>query len=39
MEISVLHGSLIEAEVEAIVNAANSQGRMGGGVLKKGRRG
>lgn len=38
MEISVVHGSLIEAEVEAIVNAANSQGRMGGGVagfLKK----
>ena len=32
MEISVVHGSLIEAEVDAIVNAANSQCLMGGGV-------
>lgn len=38
MEIAVVHGSLIEVDVEAIVNAANSQGLMGGGVagfLKK----
>lgn len=38
MNIDVVHGSLIEADVEAIVNAANSQGLMGGGVagfLKK----
>ncbi len=38
METAVVHGSLIEVDVEAIVNAANSQGLMGGGVagfLKK----
>ena len=38
MKIDVMHGSLIEADAEAIVNAANSQGLMGGGVagfLKK----
>jgi O-acetyl-ADP-ribose deacetylase (regulator of RNase III) len=38
MEIDVMHGSLTEAHVEALVNAANSQGSMGGGVagfLKK----
>ena len=38
MEIAVVHGSLIEADAEAIVNAANSLGLMGGGVagfLKK----
>ncbi len=38
MRIDVVHGSLIDAEVEAVVNAANSQGLMGGGVagfLKK----
>jgi O-acetyl-ADP-ribose deacetylase (regulator of RNase III) len=38
VNIDVVHGSLIEADVEAIVNAANSQGQMGGGVagfLKK----
>jgi O-acetyl-ADP-ribose deacetylase (regulator of RNase III) len=32
VKIDVVHGSLIEADVEAIVNAANSQGLMGGGV-------
>lgn len=38
MKIDVVHGSLIEADAEAVVNAANSQGLMGGGVagfLKK----
>lgn len=38
MKVEVVHGSLTEMDVEAIVNAANSQGLMGGGVagfLKK----
>lgn len=32
MEIQVLQGSILEVEAEAIVNAANSGGWMGGGV-------
>ncbi len=32
MRIDVTHGSLLEAEVEAIVNPANSECMMGGGV-------
>lgn len=32
MEIEVKQGSILEAEAEAITNAANSQGWMGGGV-------
>lgn len=30
--VEIQQGSLLEADAEAIVNAANSQGRMGGGV-------
>lgn len=32
LEIKVVHGSILEADVQAIVNAANSLGEMGGGV-------
>ncbi|MBI3014850.1 MAG: macro domain-containing protein, partial [Candidatus Tectomicrobia bacterium] len=32
MEIEVQQGSILEARADAIVNAANSQGVMGGGV-------
>lgn len=32
MQVSVVHGSILDAEVEVIVNAANSLGIMGGGV-------
>src|ERR1051325_9655713 len=32
LRITVIHGSLLDADVEAIVNAANSLGFMGGGV-------
>jgi O-acetyl-ADP-ribose deacetylase (regulator of RNase III) len=32
IEIKVVHGSILDSDVEAIVNAANSQGIMGGGV-------
>lgn len=32
IEIKVMHGSILDADAEAIVNAANSQGIMGGGV-------
>jgi O-acetyl-ADP-ribose deacetylase (regulator of RNase III) len=32
LAITVLHGSILEAEAQAIVNAANSLGVMGGGV-------
>ncbi len=32
MEVEVLQGSILEVEAEAITNAANSQGWMGGGV-------
>lgn len=32
LEIQVIQGSILEAAVEAIVNAANSHGIMGGGV-------
>lgn len=32
VEITVVQGSILEAEAEVIVNAANSQGYMGGGV-------
>lgn len=32
IEIKVVHGSILDADAEAIVNAANSQGIMGGGV-------
>jgi len=32
MRIEICRGSLVEAEADAIVNPANGQGRMGGGV-------
>ncbi|MBI4401078.1 MAG: macro domain-containing protein [Nitrospirae bacterium] len=32
MQITVMQGSILEVEAEAIVNAANSRGIMGGGV-------
>ncbi len=32
LQITVVQGSILEAEVEVIVNAANSLGVMGGGV-------
>jgi len=32
IQIDVVHGSILEVEAEAIVNAANSHGIMGGGV-------
>jgi len=32
MELEIIQGSILEVEAEAIVNAANSQGWMGGGV-------
>ncbi len=32
MEIKIIQGNLLEAKVDAIVNPANSQGFMGGGV-------
>lgn len=32
MEVEIFQGSILEVEAEAIVNAANSQGWMGGGV-------
>lgn len=32
LEISVVHGSLLEVDAQVIVNAANSYGLMGGGV-------
>jgi O-acetyl-ADP-ribose deacetylase (regulator of RNase III) len=32
VEITVIHGSILDADAEAIVNAANSLGIMGGGV-------
>jgi O-acetyl-ADP-ribose deacetylase (regulator of RNase III) len=32
IEIRVIHGSILEVEAEAIVNAANGRGLMGGGV-------
>ena len=32
IEITVVHGSILDVEVDAIVNAANSLGIMGGGV-------
>lgn len=32
--ISVIQGSILEAEVDVIVNAANSHGSMGGGVAR-----
>lgn len=32
LHIAIVHGSILEAEAQVIVNAANSQGVMGGGV-------
>ncbi|RMH33643.1 MAG: macro domain-containing protein [Nitrospirae bacterium] len=32
MQIEIVHGSILDVETEAIVNAANSHGTMGGGV-------
>lgn len=32
LQIRVVHGSILEADADAIVNAANSRGLMGGGV-------
>ncbi len=32
LTIAVIHGSILDADAQAIVNAANSQGIMGGGV-------
>ncbi|MBI4414378.1 MAG: macro domain-containing protein, partial [candidate division NC10 bacterium] len=32
LEVEIQQGSVLDAEAEAIVNAANSQGWMGGGV-------
>jgi len=34
MKIKVIHGSIIDLTVDAVVNPANSTGRMGGGVAK-----
>src|SRR2546422_11098436 len=32
MQVRVVHGSILDMDVQAIVNAANSRGIMGGGV-------
>ena len=32
IEIKIVHGSILDAEAQVIVNAANSLGLMGGGV-------
>ncbi len=32
LQVSIVHGSILDADVQAIVNAANSLGLMGGGV-------